>query len=178
MKLYLVQHANAKSKEEDPLRPLSNEGWEEIKRIAEYARRYLHIEVDQILHSGKLRAKQTAETLARQLELPKLVNSVEGLEPRANPHVMRDYLAETQKDILVVGHLPHLSKLANLLLVENEEKDVIVFRNACLVCLERQIDSRWRLVWMITPETVPQDLFADAAILEKRPKPDKILECG
>ena len=155
MKLYLVQHANAKSKEEDPLRSLSNKGWEEIKKVAEYARHYLHIEANQILHSGKLRAKQTAETLAKHLEPPKEVNSIEGLEPMANPHIMKDYLAETRKDILVVGHLPHLSKLASLLIIQDEEKDMIAFGNACLVCLERQTDNRWRLVWMITPETVP-----------------------
>lgn len=170
MKLYLVQHAHAKSKEEDPLRPLSNEGWGEIKRVAEYVRRYLHIEVDQILHSGKLRAKQTAETLAEHLKQSEVINSIEGLEPVANPQVMKDYLAETTNDILMVGHLPHLSKLVNLLLVQDEEKDVLVFRNGCLVCLERQTDSRWRLVWMITPETVPQDRLRRCSNLEKMTK--------
>ena len=56
MKLYLVQHAESKRKEEDPSRPLSEKGWEDIRKMAKYAEKYLHIQVNQIFHSGKLRA--------------------------------------------------------------------------------------------------------------------------
>jgi phosphohistidine phosphatase len=36
MKLYLVQHGKAKSKEEDPDRPLSMDGLEETKKVASF----------------------------------------------------------------------------------------------------------------------------------------------
>ena len=56
MKLYLVQHAESKRKEGDPSRPLSEKGREDIRKMAKYAEKYLHIQVKQIFHSGKLRA--------------------------------------------------------------------------------------------------------------------------
>lgn len=68
MFLYLVQHAEAKREEEDPSRPLSEKGLEEIKKVALYAER-LNIKVSQIFHSGKRRALQTAEVLAQHLRI-------------------------------------------------------------------------------------------------------------
>ncbi len=39
MRLYLVQHGEAKREVEDPLRPLSESGREDIQRIAKYAKK-------------------------------------------------------------------------------------------------------------------------------------------
>ena len=53
MRLYLAQHAEPKSKGEDPERPLSEKGFNEITKMATYAKHHLHIEARQIFHSGK-----------------------------------------------------------------------------------------------------------------------------
>jgi len=58
MKVYLVQHGEAKAEVEDTLRPLTDRGRAEVERVAALARK-LEIRPSQILHSGKLRAKQT-----------------------------------------------------------------------------------------------------------------------
>ena len=63
MKLFLIQHAQAKSKEEDPQRSLTDEGKANIKKVAEYVARTAP-EVTEVWHSEKLRAKQTAQILA------------------------------------------------------------------------------------------------------------------
>jgi len=68
MKLYLVQHAESKRREEDPSRPLSEKRWSDIRKVAKYAEKHLDIEVSQIIYSGKLRAKQTTEVLAEYLQ--------------------------------------------------------------------------------------------------------------
>lgn len=153
MKLYLVQHAEPKRKEEDPSRPLSNKGWKDIKKMAEYAKDHLHINIEQIVHSGKLRAKQTAEVLAEYLT-PKEVMIDENLAPLADPRVWQKNLAKRLKDIMLVGHLPHLGKLASILLIDYENKEVITFRMSCIVCIEREQESHWTILWMITPEII------------------------
>lgn len=68
MRLYLVQHGEAKKEEEDPLRPLSERGREDVQRVAKYVEK-LDIKASIIFHSGKLRAKQTAEILAEKLNI-------------------------------------------------------------------------------------------------------------
>lgn len=155
MKLYLVQHADAKSKKEDPSRPLSDRGWEDIRRVVKYAEKHLRIQVEEIIHSGKLRAKQTAEVLAEHLNPTKRMMDSEDLEPLADPRIWKNRLAETAGNIMIVGHLPHLGKLTGLLLTGDESKEIVRFRMGGIICLERDEGSRWTIQWMITPETIP-----------------------
>jgi phosphohistidine phosphatase len=155
MKLYLVQHAEAKSKAEDPSRPLSENGSKTIIEVAKHAAQHLRIQVAEIVHSGKLRAKQTAEVLAEHLKPTKGLTPSKDLEPLADPEVWMKNLAETQKDTMLVGHLPHLSKLSSLLLTGNEDKEIIWFKMGGMVCLERDESSHWTTRWIITPDIIP-----------------------
>ena len=54
-------------KEVDPDRPLSDQGWEDIRNTAAFASR-AGVRVDTVWHSGKTRARQTAQALAEALE--------------------------------------------------------------------------------------------------------------
>ena len=155
MKLYLVQHAESKRKDEDLSRSLSDKGRRDIRKMAKYAGKHLHIEVIQIAHSGKLRAKQTAEVLAEYLQPGNGVIAAEDLEPLADPNVWNNRLAETTENIMLVGHLPHLGKLASLLLTLNGSEDVVKFRNGGITCLERDESGRWAVQWVVSPEIIP-----------------------
>ena len=155
MKLYFVQHAESKRREEDHTRSLSDRGWEDIRKTANFAREHLRIKVEQIVHSGKLRAKQTAEVLAEYLNPPNGVMTDTSLEPLADSKPWKKRLGEITEDIMLVGHLPHLSKLASYLLAGNETKEVIAFSMGGIVCLERDQQRRWTIQWMITPDTTP-----------------------
>jgi len=155
MKLYLVQHAEPKSKEEDPTRPLSDRGRKNIRKIAKYVGEHLQLEVEQIIHSGKLRAKQTAEVLAEHLTPSEDVMTDESLEPLADPQIWKNRLAQITKHVMLVGHLPHLSKLASSLLVNDETREIVAFSKGGIVCLERDRQRQWTIQWMITPETAP-----------------------
>jgi len=156
MKLYLVQHAESKRKDEDPARPLSEKGWKDIRKVAAYAEKCLHIQVKEIFHSDKLRARQTAQALADHLHPKKGVQFAEGLNPLADPKVWKTLLAETTEDTLIVGHLPHLGKLAGQLLTGDDNGEVVAFKNGCIICLEKNESGQWTVQWMITPEIVPQ----------------------
>jgi phosphohistidine phosphatase len=150
MRVYLVQHGEAKKEEEDPLRPLSESGREDVQRVAKYAEN-LDINANKIFHSGKLRAKQTAEILAEKLNIEQVIETEE-LAPKADPKVWEDRLSGIDEDVILVGHLPHLSKLSGSLLCGDEEKETVIFRMGGIVCLERNGDGHWSVQWMITPE--------------------------
>jgi phosphohistidine phosphatase len=156
MLLYLVQHGEAKREEEDPSRPLSEKGKDDIARTASYLSR-LGTFAPRILHSGKLRAEQTAEIIASSLEPTSRrgLSRTDGLSPLDDPGTWGDRLKYMTEDIMLVGHLPHLGNLSSLLLCGDKEKNAVSFRMGCVVCLGRDEKRAWSLHWMIMPEIVP-----------------------
>ena len=154
MKLYLVQHGLAKSKTEDPERPLTDQGLAETMKMAEFATSSGIVQPNHIFHSGKTRAKQTAEVLAEQLKLalPEKVLPSSGLAPMDETAIWADKLGQMTEEVMLVGHLPHLAKLSARLLVEDENKNIVKFRNSGIVCLDRDDDGVWSLSWLAVPE--------------------------
>lgn len=153
MFLYLVQHAEAKPESEDPQRGLSERGMKDIKKVASFVGK-LNLQVDEILQSGKLRARQTAGVLAEALKVK--VIETDGLAPLDNPEIWADRLKNTNKSIMLVGHLPHLSYLASILLCGSKEKNIVSFRMGGVVCLKKE-NGNWSINWMITPEIIPDN---------------------
>ncbi len=151
MNLYLVQHAECKPEQEDPQRSLSDKGTADVEKVAAFAAEHTTIKVDRILHSGKTRALQTAAVLARHLSPVKGVSAAEALEPLADPSAWTARLAEEKEDLMLVGHLPHLSKLAAKLICGDKTKNAVVFQNAGIVCLTRDDSGGWSVYWMVTP---------------------------
>jgi phosphohistidine phosphatase len=153
MRLYLVQHGKALSKEQDPERPLSEEGRREARRIADFIRP-LSLAVGESWHSGKLRAAQTADIYAEAFRAAEGPTARKGLAPDDNVALLRDELAVATDDTMIVGHMPFVSRLASLLLTGYESPPIATFVNAGVVCLERTADSTWQIRWVITPELV------------------------
>lgn len=154
MKVYLVQHAKALSKEEDPDRPLSDEGRAEIERMAGYAADTLDLEMARIWNSGKTRAAQTAEALSEHLGPPLGVRVSDELGPVDEPKAWAERLPEMSHDVMLVGHLPHLSRLTSTLLTGDADREVVAFRNAGIVCLAYE-EEAWSLQWILRPELLP-----------------------
>ncbi|MCP2519953.1 phosphohistidine phosphatase SixA [Candidatus Aminicenantes bacterium AC-335-K20] len=152
MKLFLVQHAEAKPKEEDPERSLSEKGRNEIKKVATFLKKQGIIKVNKIIHSRKTRAKQTAEILAEYLSPTADIEEEENLEPLADPLIWAKKLEGMNENIMLVGHLPHLSKLSAYLLCGNGNNEIIKFQMGGIVCLDRISGGNWVLEWMIIPD--------------------------
>lgn len=152
MNLYLVQHAESKPKEEDPQRSLSDQGKTDVEKVAAFVSKHTTLKVDRILHSGKTRARQTAEVLAKYLNPQDGISVAEGLEPLADPSIWTNRLAEEKEDLMLVGHLPHLDKLAAKLICGDEAGSAVMFQNAGIVCLIRDDSGVWSLYWMVTPK--------------------------
>ena len=151
MKLYFVQHAKAASKQEDPQRSLTEEGRRDIEKIAAFIEP-LNLGVDYLWHSGKKRAEQTAKLLAEVININKTKTAHDGLSPNDDVAVIKSELASIQRDIMIVGHLPFLGKLASLLLTDCGSANTVAFKQGGIVCLRRCDDNRWQIDWMVTPE--------------------------
>ena len=150
MFLYLVQHAEALSKEEDSSRSLSKKGIEDIKKIASFSRG-LKIAAHQIVHSGKMRALQTAQLLAERITSDMGVLESDGLSPMDDPEMWFGRLSKIDEDIMIVGHLPYLDKLASLLLCRDKERNIINFEMGSILCLKRLEEFSWTVEWFIKP---------------------------
>ncbi len=151
MFLYLVQHGEAKREEDDPKRGLTDKGFKDVARTALSAQK-LGLKVSVIHHSGKSRALQTAQIFADYLKPGKGVSQVGDLAPMDDPGEWAGRIAGMNEDLMLVGHLPYMAKLAGLLLCGDKEKAPLDFKMGGLVCLKRYDDGRWAVEWMIVPE--------------------------
>ena len=150
MALYLVQHGKALPKDQDPERRLSGEGKEEVGLIAEKAKKY-GVLVRRIEHSPKARAKETAEIFASALGPEGGVNKREGINPMDDVTAISGKL-KTDDNLMLVGHLPFMERLASHLITGAREPPVIKFQNGGIVCLDRSPDTdNWFIKWALMP---------------------------
>jgi len=152
MEVYLVQHGESKSEAEDPERRLTEKGRSKVESVARYVAD-LGIKVSQVVHSDRLRAKQTAEIFAQHLKPPRGASEQEGLGPLDDPGKAKGLILEAKEPLMLVGHLPYLSRLASLLVLGDPEKEIVKSRMGGIVCLARS-DNRWLVSWALTPELV------------------------
>ncbi|RLG07697.1 MAG: phosphohistidine phosphatase SixA [Thaumarchaeota archaeon] len=153
MRVYLIQHGEAKRKEEDPARPLTENGRAEVELVGRFLAE-IGVKVEKIFHSGKLRAAQTAELIAKHVKHVKEIKGVEDLDPLADPKIWAEKLNEGEEDLMLVGHLPHLKKLVSLLLTGRDDLEIVKFRYGGVACLEK--NEGWSLLWMIRPDILPE----------------------
>ena len=150
MALYLVQHGKSLPKEIDPDPGLSPEGIAETERTARLAAN-LGLKIGGILRSGKTRAKETAEILAAALQPPGGIRESPGLNPLDDVSPWSS--PRPDENLMLVGHLPFMERLAALLLTGSQEKPVIAFQNSGIVCMD--LDARkdnWVIRWALVPK--------------------------
>ena len=149
MSIYLVQHGASLPKEADTDQGLSDAGIAAVTRIACLAMDN-GVVVDRILHSGKKRARQTAEIMARALQPRDGVQGQAGLNPMDDVQDYARRLAELDRHMLV-GHLPFLARLVSYLITGSADRPVCQFQNGGIVCLDRSQDH-WVIRWMLMPK--------------------------
>ena len=157
MDVYLIQHAEAISKEEDASRPLSDDGRKTVANVGTHLAR-LGVSFDRVFHSGKLRAQQTAEILGASLNVS-AAESHAGLDPMDPVEPVRRWLRKEAdrglKSIAVVGHLPFLDKLSSVLVTGSESVGVVAFQYAGVVRLVPKGEGEgYRVRWVLAPELI------------------------
>lgn len=145
--MILVHHGDAVAAAADPMRPLSARGREDVEALARQA-------ADRgarpraIWHSGKLRARQTAEAYWRACNPLAEFSAMKGLQPGDPPEWMADRLLAEDGEVMLVGHMPHLSRLAATLRGASAGDASPAFPTNGAVCLEKSREGwteRWRL---------------------------------
>lgn len=151
MKLYLAQHGEAAAKEVDPERPLTEKGIDAVRRMA-IALDAAGVNAARVLHSGKLRARETADILAFKIAHDVEPEIDENLQPNDDPDIIRAQIDDWREDTLLVGHLPFMGRLLALLVCGDADSPLVSFQPGSVACLERDADGTWRLDWMMRPE--------------------------
>jgi phosphohistidine phosphatase len=149
MAFYIVQHGQSLTKDLDPEKGLSTSGFETVEKIARIALHY-GVTVARIQHSGKKRARQTAELLATILKPVHGLETVAGIKPLDDVAAFAsqvDYSANT----MVVGHLPFLERLTSFLITGQQHPIVFKLQNGGILCLDQIENSdppaiRWALM--------------------------------
>ncbi|RMH37299.1 MAG: phosphohistidine phosphatase SixA [Nitrospirae bacterium] len=155
--LFLIQHGEAMSEAEHPERPLTPRGRAEVQYVAELLARSSMPRPRDIWHSGKRRAAETAHIMTQALAPAASVQAVEGLMPNDDVQPMAHRLCRASDDLMIVGHLPFLSRLTSLLVAGQEEPALVRFRMGGVVALDRE-NERWVIVAVVTPELVRLDM--------------------
>lgn len=157
MTLYVAQHGEALPKDVDPDRPLSEQGRTDVQRVGATLAR-AGLAVPHVLHSGKTRARQSAELLAERLAAPGSTPvEREGLKATDPAGDLAATVASWGEDALIVSHLPLVGRLVARLVAGDEEREVVAFQPGTVACLEPGEEGSgadgggWRLAWMLRP---------------------------
>ena len=149
MTSYLVRHGTAAAGSDDRTRPLTPAGRAEVEATAR-ALAARGAEVAEIRHSGLVRARETAEILGGVLTPPRGIRGAPGLAPEDAPDVAAAELAGAEAPLMLVGHLPHLGRLAAAL-VGGAALERIHFAPATAVGLRRGPAGGWELELIVPP---------------------------
>ena len=150
MAVFLSQHGKSASKQVDPKRGLTEQGAAEVKHVASLLQQG-HVQVAGFQHSGKDRARQTAELFAAVLNPAQSVMDCEGINPLDDVTAFAKRLDATANQ-MYVGHLPFMQRLVSYVTIGDPEREVIEFQNGGVICLDYDFDNRyWLIKWHLVP---------------------------
>jgi phosphohistidine phosphatase len=160
VELYLIRHAHATAAGEDSLRPLSDRGREECARLVAFFQRNGALRPAQLWHSPLVRALETARLLADGLKLDHALVETPGLLPEDDPAQIADRIgkSDTIDRLAIVGHEPHLSALATLLVRGKDHPAAFDLKKGAVLAFapaggthKKTGRPRWHLLWHIEP---------------------------
>ena len=145
MSMFFVQHGISLDKSVDMDRPLSEQGKQNVKMIANHLAKQ-DLNIKRVFHSGKSRSTQTARLFAQILNIPN-VQQHDFLNPNDDVNQLISILEDS---CMYVGHLPHMEKMVSELLCGNEDGKIVHYENAAVVCINRN-EEGYYLNWMLKP---------------------------
>jgi phosphohistidine phosphatase len=151
----LIRHATAADASDDTLRPLTSAGRAAVRRLADFLRPTGALKGTEIWHSSLVRARETAQVIAGHIGRKLTLKEVEGLAPEDSPGAFLHRLAGLRKDVIVVGHNPHLTTLAALMIRGDASLPAVGFDKCTAVCLEnfgQGSAGDWSIHWCVAPQ--------------------------
>ena len=151
MNLYILRHAHAVDAADDPERPLSARGREQVRMLAAFLKRSEALATREIWHSPLVRSGETAALLIKKLGLKAKLVEVDGLQPEDDPLLLAQRLKTRQQPLAIVGHDPQLSALVSLLVTGATEPSRFILKKCTIIALERT-EGVWTVRWQLSPE--------------------------
>lgn len=160
MKVYLVHHVDALSKEQDPQRHISPKGQAQADRLGARLKA-LGVAPMCILHSDKQWTIDTAQRVA--VKLGASDKSARAAYPINTDDPVAPFMAEIEAaksgnkgDIMMCGHVDYLLRSASKLVCGDEKRKVVEFKpgNGTAVCLENK-DNQWFVTFMWRDDHAP-----------------------
>lgn len=151
MRLYLVQHGEAFSEEQNPQRPLTENGRSDSTKCAELLKR-AGVSVDSIWHSQKKRAIETAQIFHQILSAKQGLKQKQGFSPNDPVDKIFVEIQAQEQNIMIVGHLPFLAKLASMMLIGLDAPQLVKFCMGGVVVLEKDAEGNWQIVFQVVPD--------------------------
>jgi phosphohistidine phosphatase len=157
MELYILRHAIAVERgtpgyKKDSDRPLTKEGEAKMRQIAE-AMLGMELKFDLILSSPYVRAKQTAQIVANELD--EEVTFTDLLVPDGNAlDLIAEINDEKPQRVLLVGHEPDLSRLISVLVTGGSDAAIELKKGGlCKLTSEKLTFGQCAtLNWLLTPK--------------------------
>lgn len=159
--LYIMRHGIAEERGEaypdDGKRPLTADGKKKLREAVGGLVK-LGVELDWIVSSPLVRARQTAEIVGEEVGTHTPVDFCDALSPGGDPKSVLSYL-ETHSDrrrVLVTGHEPDLSALAARLVGAGSRANLAFKKGGCCLIAfdEFPPQSPGQLVWWLTPKVM------------------------
>ena len=141
-----MHHGDAVGPDVNPMRPLSDRGQAEVEALAKQAAAN-GAKPEIIWHSGKMRARQTAEAFWRHCNALAPFAATHGLQPTDPTTWIIDAIAGEARDIMLVGHFPHMPRLLAALLGKDGDA-APDFPLHGVVALER-VEDKWIEKWRL-----------------------------
>jgi phosphohistidine phosphatase len=156
----LIRHGTAADAPDDALRPLTGAGRSAARRLADFLRPTGALKGAEVWHSSLVRARETAQVIAEHIGRKLTLKEVEGLAPEDPPGSFLRRLSALRKDVIVVGHNPHLTTLAALMVRGDASLPAVGFDKCAAVCLENFGQGRagdWSVQWCVAPQLLLAD---------------------
>jgi phosphohistidine phosphatase len=153
MNVYLIRHAHAVDADENPERPLSTRGRAQVVALATFLTRSGLFQPAAFWHSPLLRSRETAELLGQRMRLSVPYMLMPDLEPEDDPRAAARLIKAANHAVAIIGHEPHLSALATLLVVGRAGLPAFVMKKCSALALEG-MESHWSVRWHVSPELI------------------------
>src|SRR5688572_13916592 len=153
MQLYLTRHAHAVDADEDHERPLSKRGVNRVAGLTSFLRSSDLFRPEEFWHSPLSRSRQTVQLLAQRLRLDVPHTLMPDLEPEDDPRAAARRIKAVTRSLAIVGHEPHLSLLATLLVIGKMDYPAFVMKKCSALALEGE-GAHWSVRWHVSPDLI------------------------
>lgn len=155
--LYILRHGIAVDPGtpgiSDDERPLTAKGENRMRQIAR-GLRALDLKIERIVTSPLLRARATAEIVARELDQRNYLEIANVLQTGSSASTIKRWLRDRPEErLMIVGHNPTLSDLVSLLVIGSEHPLVCDLKKGGIAALARAAAGAelYQVAWIAPP---------------------------